>query len=231
MALAENHLQKRIGYRFNDPELLTRALTHRSLHSKHNERLEFLGDSVLGLAVAQSVFLHFPLEEEGHLTRIRARLVNKGTLARIARRFNLGDSLHLGESAARSGGADRASILADALEALIGAVFLEAGFEQAAAVVAVLLVEEFADLGSGLAVKDAKTALQEHLQKNGLPLPCYRVMRQIGEPHRPEFQVECVVAGADHAYSGRGESRKAAEQAAAHNAYTDLCGKSTANEC
>ena len=231
MALAENHLQKRIGYRFIDPELLTRALTHRSLHSKHNERLEFLGDSVLGLAVAQSVFLHFPLEEEGQLTRIRARLVNKDTLARIARRFNLGDCLHLGESAARSGGADRASILADALEALIGAVFLEAGFEQAAAVVAVLLVEEFADLGSGLAVKDAKTALQEHLQKNGLPLPCYRVIRQMGEPHRPEFQVECVVTGAGHVYSGRGESRKAAEQAAARNAYVDLCGKSTVNEC
>jgi len=208
-------LQQRTGYRFTDPALLTRALTHRSYGTDHNERLEFLGDAVLSLVISSLLYQRFGGSDEGDLTRVRAHLVREDSLHRMALQLGLPDILRLGEGEARGGGARRASILADALEALIGATFLDGGFEAASAVVQALFGEiiETTDLASWS--KDPKTELQEWLQGRRLPVPLYRIRATRGQAHAQTFEVECAVPALNLTESGEGRSRRAAEQEAA----------------
>lgn len=204
-------LQRRLGHRFRRPELLLRALTHRSFGADHYERLEFLGDAVLGLAVSTLLVERLPQQGEGELSRVRASLVRQDALHRIALDLGLPPLLRLGEGEQRSGGRERASILADAVEALLGALYLDAGFDVAQAVARRWY--EGVELRPGLG-KDAKTALQEWLQGRRRPLPVYQVAAIHGEAHAQTFEVECLVEGAPPT-RGRGPSRRAAEQAAA----------------
>jgi len=208
-------LQQRTGYRFSDARLLDRALTHRSFGADHNERLEFLGDAVLSLVISSLLFERFAGSDEGDLTRVRAHLVREDSLHRMALQLGLPDMLRLGEGEARGGGAQRASILADALEALIGATFQDGGFEAARALVQRLFGEiiETTDLASWS--KDAKTELQEWLQARRLPVPVYRISATRGQAHAQTFEVECAVPALNLAESGEGRSRRAAEQEAA----------------
>lgn len=209
----------RLGHRFADERLLDRALTHRSFAAGHNERLEFLGDSVVNCAIAVELYNRFPQLSEGDLSRLRAALVSQPALARIAGDVGLGEQLRLGDGELKSGGARRPSILADALEAVIGAVFLDAGFEAARGVVSTLFARALDEVKPE-AVKDAKTRLQEHLQGLRLALPQYLVVATHGVAHNQRFEVECVVAGLGIRTRGTGGSRRAAEQAAAREAYT-----------
>lgn len=204
-------LQRRLGHRFRQPDLLVRALTHRSYSADHYERLEFLGDAVLGLAVSTLLVERLPQQAEGELSRARASLVRQDALHRIALDLGLPPLLRLGEGEQRSGGRERASILADAAEAVLGALYLDAGFEAAQAVARRWY--EGVELRPGLG-KDAKTALQEWLQARRRPLPVYEVVAIHGEAHAQTFEVACRVEGAAPA-TGRGPSRRAAEQAAA----------------
>jgi len=208
-------LQRRIGHRFNDTGLLTRALTHRSFGADHNERLEFLGDAVLSLVISGLLFERFAGSDEGDLTRVRAHLVREESLHRVAVQLGLPQVVRLGEGEARGGGAQRASILADALEALIGATHLDGGFEAARTVVAGLFGEiiNTTDLTSW--AKDAKTELQEWLQARRLPVPTYRISATRGQAHAQTFEVECVVPALHLVESGEGRSRRVAEQEAA----------------
>lgn len=208
-------LQRRIGHRFDDARLLSRALTHRSFGADHNERLEFLGDAVLSLAVSGLLYERFRGSDEGDLTRVRAHLVREESLHRVALQLALPDVLHLGEGEARGGGAQRASILADALEALIGATFLDGGFDAARTVVKGLFGEiiETTDIASWS--KDAKTELQEWLQARRLPVPTYRISATRGQAHAQTFEVECVVPALSLVEQGIGRSRRVAEQEAA----------------
>ena len=208
-------LYRIIGYRFCSEKLLNTALTHRSAESNNNERLEFLGDSVLGLLMTVALYDKFPEYDEGVLTRCRARLVRQETLANIARANQLGSVIVLGEGAARSGAADRNSILADALESLIGAIYLESGLEGAGRVVSRLFSDQWEALHPDTLDKDPKTELQEHLQKVGRQLPIYRVKESMGEPHNRQFIVECVLDGSSRSFQGQGTSRRKAEQRAA----------------
>ncbi len=208
-------LQRRIGHRFGDAGLLTRALTHRSFGADHNERLEFLGDAVLSLVISDLLFERFAGSDEGDLTRVRAHLVREESLHRVAVQMGLSDVLRLGEGEARGGGAQRASILADALEALIGATHLDGGFEAARTFVAGLFGEiiNTTDLTSW--AKDAKTELQEWLQARRLPVPTYRISATRGQAHAQTFEVECMVPSLRLVESGEGRSRRVAEQEAA----------------
>ncbi|HRP19184.1 MAG TPA: ribonuclease III [Alicycliphilus sp.] len=208
-------LQDRLQHRFSDPSLLQRAVTHRSYSSEHNERLEFLGDSVLNLAVSSLLFRRMQGLPEGELSRVRALLVKQDSLHRIAMRLQLPQVLRLGEGESKSGGKLRPSILADALEAIIGAVYLDAGYDQAEALVHRLL--EGVELSPRLqeAAKDAKTALQEWLQGRKMKLPQYQVIDTTGAAHNQVFHVECLVAELQLTARGSGASRRAAEQAAA----------------
>ena len=208
-------LQKRLGHSFSDPKLLQRALTHRSFSSDHNERLEFLGDSVLNLAVSGLLFGKLDQLTEGDLSRVRANLVKQDTLHQLANALCLSEGLRLGDGEKRSGGQKRPSILADALEAVIGAVFLDAGYEAAAALVQRLFsgVEISAQMSA--MGKDPKTDLQEWLQARKLKLPQYRVVATTGEAHRQTFDVECLVDEVGRSERGIGASRRAGEQAAA----------------
>ena len=221
---SQTSLQFLAGYRFKEASLLARALTHRSFGSDNNERLEFLGDSVLGMVVSTLLYRRFPEAEEGQLTRMRARLVRKESLDRIARRYQLGEALSLGPGALRSGGSNQASILADALEALIGAFYLDAGLAQTETMIESLLGEELSKIDPQDLAKDPKTTLQEHLQDKGLPLPRYRVKTVTGEAHQPRFQVECVLGNQDFCFQGEGSSRRSAEQDAARRALEELSG-------
>ncbi|HYC36900.1 MAG TPA: ribonuclease III [Usitatibacter sp.] len=208
-------LERRLGHRFASPELAAQALTHRSFGAPHNERLEFLGDGLLNCAVATLLYERFPNLPEGDLSRLRAALVNQASLSKVAASLALGERLRLGEGELKSGGFRRPSILADAVEALLGAVYIDAGFDAARGVVERLLGERLQE-GDGLPVgKDPKTALQEHLQARRLQLPRYAVQRTEGEAHDQTFTVECRVDDLGLAASGRGASRRAAEQAAA----------------
>jgi ribonuclease-3 len=207
-------LQRRLGHSFAQSALLERALTHRSFSSEHYERLEFLGDSVLSLAVSGLLFERLSRQPEGDLSRIRANLVKQDTLHALALDLGLPDLMRLGEGEVRSGGRQRPSILADALEAIIGAVYLDAGFDAANALVRRLY--QGVDLSPGQSVqsKDAKTALQEWLQGRKMKLPTYRVAATTGEAHRQTFEVVCQIE-TGHEARGSGTSRRAAEQAAA----------------
>jgi ribonuclease III len=211
-----------LGHPFASDALLAQALTHRSFGSPHNERLEFLGDSLLNCIVAAELFARFPGVREGDLSRMRAALVREQTLHEIAIGIGLGEHLRLGEGEARSGGAARPSILADTLEALVGAVYLDAGFAAAQAMVVRLFGARFDGLALGGSDKDAKTALQELLQGRRLPLPAYRVLATHGAAHNQTFEVECAIPTLGVIALGRGASRRLAEQDAAREALAKL---------
>ena len=208
-------LQRRLQHRFADASLLVQALTHRSFSSDHNERLEFLGDSVLNLAVAGLLYERLADLPEGDLSRVRANLVKQDTLYQLAVSLELSEVLRLGEGEARSGGQRRPSILADALEAVIGAVFLDAGFEPAQALVRRLFADVEIKPQMQAAAKDPKTELQEWLQGRRMKLPVYRVAATLGAAHKQTFDVECEVTDAGLTERGIGASRRSAEQAAA----------------
>lgn len=215
-------LLRRLGYIFNDESLLDRALTHRSAGSAHNERLEFLGDSIINFIMAELLFRAQPEAREGQLTRLRALLVRRDTLAAVARELDLGKALKLGGGELKSGGRDRDSILADALEALVGAVYLDSGMDSCRKLVERLFAEKIFQAQQRRAAKDPKTRLQERLQSKGLPLPTYEVVEVKGAPHHQEFQVFCRVVGLDNPTCGTGGSRRKAEQAAAGLALEQL---------
>jgi ribonuclease-3 len=208
-------LQQRLGYQFGRPELLTRAVTHRSFGADHNERLEFLGDAVLSLAISGLLFERFAGSDEGDLTRVRAHLVREDSLHRVALLIGLPEVLRLSEGEARGGGSQRPSILADALEAIIGAAFLDGGFEPASTLVRRLFGEVIATTDMDSWTKDAKTELQEWLQARRLPVPAYRILATRGQAHAQTFDVECAVPALGLAETGEGRSRRAAEQEAA----------------
>lgn len=208
-------LQHRLGHRFERTGLLTCALTHRSWGAEHNERLEFLGDSVLNCAVSALLYERFSGSDEGDLTRVRAHLVREDSLHRVALTLGLPEVLRMSEGEMRGGGAQRPSILADAVEALIGAIFLDGGYEPALATVRRLFGEVIAATEADAWSKDAKTELQEWLQARRLPVPAYRIVATRGEKHAQTFEVECAVATLGLAERGEGRSRRTAEQEAA----------------
>jgi ribonuclease-3 len=207
-------LQQRLGYQFNDTALLERALSHRSVGANNNERLEFLGDAILGFEVADSLYRRVGDANEGQLSRMRAHLVKRETLAAIARELELGDILRLGAGELRSGGQTRDSILADAVEAIIAAVYLDGGMEQARSLVRRLLGARLTAPTPETRRKDPKTRLQEHLQSIGKPLPRYDVLEIRGDQHDQIFRVVCSTGLIDDT-EGEGGSRRKAEQAAA----------------
>ncbi len=208
-------LEKRLGHRFVDAALLEQALTHRSFGPQNNERLEFLGDGVLGCAMAQELYERFPRLSEGKLTRLRASLVREEALAEVAGELGLAASMRLGEGELASSPVARPSILADALEALVGAVFLDGGYDAARQMVLRAFGPLIDRLDPERPAKDAKTELQEQLQAGHRPLPEYRVVSVKGEAHRQSFEVECTVANPELRATGTGTSRQRAEQQAA----------------
>ncbi len=215
-------LCRALGYEFSQPQLLQRALTHRSYNQAHNERLEFLGDSVLNCVIAKHLFEAYPDLPEGDLSRLRSNLVNQQTLFSLAQQLRLGELLLLGEGERKSAGHRRPSILADAMEALFGAIFLDRGFEAAQQAVLKLYVPFMDHVDLQTLGKDAKTLLQEYLQAKRLPLPKYNVVAVQGEAHAQLFRVECEVTSLKLTTRGEGASRRAAEQAAAEAAYSQL---------
>jgi ribonuclease-3 len=208
-------LERRLGHRFVSSALLEQALTHRSHGPRHNERLEFLGDGVLGCAVAEELYARFPQLPEGKLTRLRASLVREESLAQVAEEFGLAAHLRLGEGELSSGAPPNPSIVADALEAVFGAIFLDGGYDAARKSVLLVLGPHIERLDPEQPAKDAKTQLQEILQSRHQHLPEYRVVSVRGAAHRQSFEVECIVAEAGLSASGTGTSRQRAEQQAA----------------
>jgi ribonuclease-3 len=208
-------LRLKLDYTFREPDLLRQALTHRSYGAPHNERMEFVGDAVLNCVVGVALYERFPALPEGDLSRVRAGLVNGDTLARVARQLGLGAEIHLGEGEVKNGGAERPSILADALEALFGAVYLDGGFDAARRVIVTCYANVLRDVDPGALGKDPKTSLQEWLQARRWPVPEYVVTATSGEPHEQRFTVECRVPRLNIVATGEGSSRRAAEQAAA----------------
>jgi ribonuclease III len=215
-------LESRLRYEFRNAELLRQALTHRSHSATHNERLEFLGDSVLNCAVAALLFQRFSKLDEGDLSRVRANLVKQQSLYEIAQALNIADGLRLGEGELRSGGFRRPSILADALEAIFGAIFLDGGFDAAQTVIKRLYVPILDHIDPRTLGKDSKTLLQEYLQGHKIALPTYTVIATHGAAHNQQFEVECTVPKLDVKVSGSGASRRAAEQAAAKKALDEV---------
>lgn len=213
-----------LDYRFKQPQLLQRALTHRSYAADHYERLEFLGDSVLGCAIAHHLCSAFPQLSEGELSRLRSNLVKEQTLVILAQRLDLGSHLKLGDGERKSAGHRRPSILADAMEAIFGAVFLDGGFDEAERVVLHLYLPYLAQVDIKTLGKDAKTLLQEFLQSKYIALPSYTVLEIRGVAHEQVFQVECAIPALKIATRGEGGSRRNAEQQAALAAY-ELIGK------
>lgn len=215
MADGLSALQGRLQHQFSDPALLGRSVTHRSFSSDHNERLEFLGDSVLNLAVSDLLYERLSQLPEGDLSRIRANLVKQETLHQLAVSLGLPDVVRLGEGEVRSGGNKRPSILADALEAVIGAVYLDAGFSAAQALVRRLFKDVEVNPQMQAGAKDSKTELQEWLQGRKMKLPLYRVVGTLGAAHKQTFDVECEIIELNLTERGIGASRRAGEQAAA----------------
>lgn len=222
MSPAPDALQARLGHAFAHPDLLEQALTHRSFSIHNNERLEFLGDGVLNCVVGALLYERFPDLKEGQLSRIRANLVNQQPLFEIAQELGLGKYLRLGDGELRSGGASRPSILADALESILGAAFLDAGFEAARGIVVRLFASRLQEIDPGTHGKDAKTLLQEWLQSRKHGLPVYELVATSGQAHAQTFRVACRIAALGIATEGEGPSRKTAEQAAAQSAYRQL---------
>jgi ribonuclease-3 len=217
-----DQLQEQLGYRFGDARLLQQALTHRSHSTPNNERLEFLGDGVLNCIVAAELYMRYAALKEGELSRLRASLVREQRLHEIAAGLALGDHLRLGEGELKSGGFRRPSILADALEALIGAVFLDGGFDAARDVVLRLYSLLLENAGPTAVEKDPKTQLQEWLQSRRYALPQYSVLATRGAAHEQQFEVECLIRELDLRTIGTGTSRRLAEQEAARSAYDQL---------
>ena len=215
-------LRDALGIEPRDPALYVAALTHRSATSRNNERLEFLGDAVLNMLVTEMLYARFPAAPEGDLSRLRARLVSAEPLATIALAVGLGDELQLGSGELKTGGFRRESILSDALEAVIGATYLDAGLEAARALVTRLFVDAFASLPAVETLKDPKTRLQERLQARGFALPSYVVTRTEGEPHAQTFSVRCEIETLGLSTDGEGSSRRRAEQDAAMQALATL---------
>ncbi|MGG1944274.1 ribonuclease III [Trinickia sp. NRRL B-1857] len=215
-------LESRLRYEFRNAELLRQALTHRSHSASHNERLEFLGDSVLNCAVAALLYQRFGKLDEGDLSRVRANLVKQQSLYEIAQALNISESLRLGEGELRSGGFRRPSILADAFEAILGAIFLDGGFDAAQTVIKRLYVPILDHIDPRTLGKDSKTLLQEYLQGHKIALPTYTVVATHGAAHNQQFEVECSVPKLDVKVSGSGASRRAAEQAAAKKALDEV---------
>jgi ribonuclease-3 len=214
-----------LGYDFRNPDLLRQALTHRSFGAAHNERLEFVGDSLLNCVIALALFEAFPMLAEGELSRLRAHLVNRDSLFALARKLSLHEHLRLGEGELKTGGAQRPSILADALEAVFGAVFLDGGFEAARGAVLRVYDDVLHELDPLQLLKDPKTRLQEFLQGRRLPLPAYTVKEITGEAHNQTFEVACRIEPLGIEVTGTGPSRRAAEQAAAEAAYARAKGE------
>ena len=208
-------VERQFGHAFSQPALCQAALTHRSAGNEHNERLEFLGDSILNCSVARLLYDAHPQADEGALSRLRSTLVSGDTLAQIAAELGVGEHLRLGPGELKSGGFRRASTLADALEAILGAIFLDAGFDAAAAVVKRIIGARMSDLPEAETLKDAKTRLQESLQARGLALPVYRLTAVAGEPHAQSFSVTCEVPSFGLVAVGEAGSRRRAEQLAA----------------
>lgn len=222
----ENHplhdLQKKLGYQFKNPGLLQQALTHRSHGSTHNERLEYLGDAVLDLAVAHMLYEALAQNPEGDLSRVRSALVKQSTLHQLALDLHLPKMIRLGSGESRSGGRNRPSILADTLEAIIGAIYLDSGFNEASALVHRLFGKIEIDAFMLEASKDSKTTLQEWLQGKRLPLPKYSILTIKGAAHQQVFEVQCHVESLNLSTRGEGNSRRVAEQAAAANFLKEL---------
>lgn len=212
-------LRDRLGYAFRRPELLLQALTHRSHSATHNERLEFVGDAVLNCAIAAALYQRFPQIPEGDLSRVRANLVNRDTLARIARELDIGAAIRLGEGELKSGGADRPSIVADTLEAIFGAVFLDGGFDAARQVIEAIYTAELDAVNPAAPEKDAKTRLQEWLQARRIAVPEYAVTAVAGEAHAQTFTIACRIPALELVTEGTGPSRRTAEQRAAAAAF------------
>lgn len=208
-------LEDTLAYTFRDRTLLQRAITHRSASKDNNERLEFLGDSILNFSVAAELYRRFPRRPEGDLSRLRASLVDKNSLARHAKAMELGSFLQLGGGELKSGGWRRDSILADAVEAIIGAIYLDGGMDRAQGFVLALYGDDFDQLPVASDLKDAKTRLQEWLQGRHYPLPSYEMVEVSGLPHQQEFCVRCLVESHAVDVTGSGRSRRKAEQAAA----------------
>ena len=211
-----------LGYRFHDPALLEQALTHRSASACNNERLEFLGDALLSFAVARELYDRNPAEQEGNLSRLRSSLVKGVTLAEIGREIEVASQIILGQGEHGTGGAQRDSILANVVEAILGAVLLDGGFEAAGALVIRLFSDRFEQLPDANSLKDAKTKLQEWIQARGLVLPVYKVKSVSGVPHRQSFVVVCDVKDVSSTVEGRGQSRRQAEQNAAEQMLSKL---------
>lgn len=208
-------LERSLDLEFSDPGLLEQALTHRSRGHNNYERLEFLGDSVLGFVVAENLYYRFPDIPEGKLSRMRSYVVRQETLARIARGMALQDLLRLGEGELKSGGFNRDSILSDSLEAIIGAVYLDQGLDAAKSFIQRFFEEVLGSLTEDTVYKDSKSRLQEYLQQRGEPVPSYEIVSVSGEPHDQTFEVACVVSLASQPFRGTGSSRRNAEQRAA----------------
>lgn len=215
-------LQRRIGYQFRQPDHLLLALTHRSFGNQNNERLEFLGDSIVNMVIAEHLYHHFEKAREGQLSRLRARMVKGVTLAEIGREFDLGRYLRLGSGELKSGGYRRESILADAVESIIGAIYLDSDFETCRQQVLRWFEERLKNLNLQDTQKDPKTRLQEYLQSRQYPLPRYDVISVDGEAHAQTFHVSCVLPSLDRKTSGVGSSRRIAEQQAARSALKSL---------
>ncbi|WP_297323903.1 ribonuclease III [Nitrosomonas sp.] len=214
---------RQLEYSFTRPELLQEALTHRSHSASHNERLEFLGDAILNCAIAGLVYKYFPDLPEGHLSRLRANFVNQQALSDIALSLQIDKIIRLGEGELKSGGCHRPSILADAFEAVLGAIYLDSGYAQAEAVIAVLYLPKIESIDTKKQGKDPKTLLQELLQSQKLALPEYTVVTTTGKAHKQKFKVECVLPTFNIRTLGEGTSRRGAEQAAAKLAYDEIC--------
>jgi ribonuclease-3 len=217
-----HRLEQAIGHSFLDASLLQTALTHRSHSSPHNERLEFLGDSILNGVIARQLFDRFPDLPEGDLSRLRANLVRQDSLHQLALALSLGKFLRLGEGELKSGGSQRPSILADALEALFGAIWLDAGYDVASAAIVRLYGAMLTAIVPGHPIKDAKTRLQEYLQGRRLPLPQYSLIATDGEAHAQQFRIACLIDSLKIQTEGKGGSRRAAEQMAAERALERL---------
>lgn len=215
MAVDHIALSRNLGYLFKHPELLQQALSHRSTQGSNNERLEFLGDSIINFVITQALFARFPEATEGQLTRLRANLVNQPTLCEVADELSISEYLHLGVGELKSGGARRPSILADAVEAIIAAIFLDSNLSECQDCILTWYASRLDYIKLDESQKDPKTLLQEYLQSRKLPLPIYRILSITGQPHEQEFCVECEVQGLHDRPQGLGLSRRAAEQAAA----------------
>ena len=217
-------LSRIIHYTFQDASLMMMALTHRSFNAQHNERLEFLGDSILSFIVAQELYQRFPKIDEGDLSRLRAQLVKESSLSSIATSMGLGDFIQLGEGELKSAGWRRPSILADTLEAIIGAIYLDAGIEPAHQFVLRFFEKQLNEIDPKLIQKDAKTLLQELLQSQKSDLPIYTVVSIEGEAHSQSFTIECIIKKSNIKTQGIGQSRRIAEQEAASKAYQLMLG-------